>query len=98
MLPVLVDAVVPVYRINGLKVGDPPLVLDRDTLAQIFLGKIRRWDDGSILKHNPELASVLQGKHITVAYLSGVSGMTEILTSALSAFSPEWRDGPGTCV
>ena len=61
MLPVLASAVVPVYHISGISANDSNLVLDRKTLADIFMGTVRRWDDDAILATNPQLAPKLKG-------------------------------------
>src|SRR5260370_5273053 len=49
--PMLTAAVVPVVNLDGIKPGD--LVLDGSTLARIFLGEIKSWDDAPIRKLNP---------------------------------------------
>ena len=48
MYPMLAGAVVPIYNIEGLTEEDPVLVLDRETLANIYLGKISKWNDPAI--------------------------------------------------
>jgi phosphate transport system substrate-binding protein len=68
------------------------MVLDRDTLANIYLAKITKWNDPAIAKLNPDLASKLPDKAITVVHRSDGSGTTELFTRALSSFSQEWKD------
>ena len=94
MLPILVTSMVPVYHIEGLADSLPSLVLDRETLAAIFMGKVTEWDDEKILKENEKLEPLLRGKPITVVYRTGSAGANEMLTSALTQFSTEWRDKP----
>ncbi len=88
MYPMVAGAVVPVYNIDGIT---STLVLDRDTLANIYLAKITKWNDPAIAKLNPDLASKLPDKAITVVHRSDGSGTTELFTRALSSFSPEWK-------
>ena len=51
-LPMVMGAIVPVVNIEGIKPGE--LVLDGETLANIYLGKITKWDDPAIKKLNPK--------------------------------------------
>ena len=96
MLPILTSAVVPVYNIQGVTRNDSRLVLDRETLAAIFMGEVTKWDDERILKDNKDMQAKLSGKQIRVVYRSDKSGTTEILTRALSSFSSEWKQRYGT--
>jgi phosphate transport system substrate-binding protein len=89
MYPMVAGAVVPVYNIEGIT---STMVLDRDTLANIYLAKITKWNDPAIVKLNPDLASKLPDKAITVVHRSDGSGTTELFTRALSSFSPEWKN------
>jgi phosphate transport system substrate-binding protein len=89
MYPMVAGAVVPVYNIEGIT---STMVLDRDTLANIYLAKITKWNDPAIVKLNPDLASKLPDKTITVVHRSDGSGTTELFTRALSSFSQEWKD------
>jgi phosphate transport system substrate-binding protein len=96
MYPVLAGAVVPIYNLEGYDATkDPILVLDRETLANIYLGKIKTWNDPAIVKLNPDLASKLTAKQITAVHRSDGSGTTEIFTNALAAFLPDWKDSVG---
>ena len=71
MYPMVAGAVVPVYNIDGIT---STIVLDRDTLANIYLAKIAKWNDPAIAKLNPDLASKLPDKAITVVHRSDGSG------------------------
>ena len=64
-------------------------MLDGTTLADIFLGKITKWNDPAIAKLNPELT--LPDKDIIVVHRSDGSGTTFIFTDYLSAVSDEWK-------
>jgi len=51
--PMIMGAIVPVVNIDGVKAGE--MILDGETLGNIFLGKISKWDDAAIKKLNPNL-------------------------------------------
>ncbi len=98
MYPMLAGAVVPVYNItfeNYDPSVDPALILDRETLAGIYLGSVKDWNDPAILKLNPALKGKLPAKPITTVHRSDGSGTTEIFTTALAAFSPQWKEEAG---
>ncbi|HMN62429.1 MAG TPA: phosphate ABC transporter substrate-binding protein PstS, partial [Anaerolinea sp.] len=96
MYPMIAGAVVPIFNLEGYDAAaDKPLVLDRETLANIYLGKITKWNDPAILATNPDLTAKLPDKAITAVHRSDGSGTTEIFTNALSAFSTEWKDSVG---
>jgi phosphate transport system substrate-binding protein len=92
MYPMLAGAVVSIYNIDGSD-ATKPLVLDRSTLANIYLGNITKWNDPSIEALNPGFT--LPDKTITVVHRSDGSGTTEMFTNALSSFSDDWKNGPG---
>ena len=71
-----------------------PLHLSADTLAGIFLGNIKNWNDASIVQLNPGMN--LPNTQILVAHRSDGSGTTGIFTSYLSEVSPEWKSKVGT--
>jgi len=73
--------------------GVNELRLEAPTLANIYLGKITKWNDPAIAKDNPKLK--LPDTAITVAHRSDGSGTTSIFTDYLSKVSPEWKAGPG---
>lgn len=103
MLPMVAGAVVPVYNIafqNATDAAGTPvkldaLILDRPALANIYLGKITKWNDPAIVALNPKLAQYLPDADIFTAHRSDGSGTTEVFTRALAAFSDEWKNGPG---
>jgi phosphate transport system substrate-binding protein len=78
--------IVPVYNVPVLDPSDPAqtLVLDRPTLAYIFIGNITKWNDPAILAlQSPFVRSKLDAHDITVVVRSDGSGSTEVLTKAL---------------
>jgi len=92
MFPALAGAVVPVYNIPVLP-RNQTLVLSRSTIARIFMGKIRYWNDTAILADNaafPRVANVMQkvGQPIKVVLRTDSSGTTEIFSTALASFDP----------
>lgn len=83
-VPTVVGAVVPLYRIPG--VGTQPLNFTCETLDGIFRGRIKHWDDPSILRDNElALANKDVGKTITVVHRSDPSGTTRLLLTFLSS-------------
>ena len=89
--PTVIGGDVPVVNLEGIKPGD--LTLDGPTLANIFLGKITKWDDPAIQKLNPD--AKLPSDAIAVVHRSDGSGTTFIWASYLSKVSPEWKDSVG---
>ncbi len=75
------------------------LYLTSDLIADIFLGKIKTWDDKAIKAANPK-AKLPAGLPIIVAHRSDGSGTTFVLTDYLSKVSPEWQTkvGKGTAI
>jgi len=103
MYPMVASAVVPVYNIKWAKdvpTGTtlPKLVLDRQTLVNIYDGKITKWNDPAIVALNPDLKDYLPDAGITAVHRSDGSGTTEIFTKALTAFSPDWTAGGAASV
>ena len=94
--PMVMGAIVPVVNIEGVKPGE--LVFDGDTLANIYLGKIAKWDDPAIKKLNPNVK--LPSEAITVVRRSDGSGTTFNFTDYLSKVSADWKSkvGEGTAV
>ena len=86
----------PVLNVAGLKPGQ--LKLDGPTLANIFLGTIKTWNDPAIAALNPGLT--LPAQRITVVRRSDGSGTTFNFVNYLSKVSPEWKTkvGEGTTV
>jgi phosphate transport system substrate-binding protein len=95
-LPLAIGGIVPVVNLPG--VGAGAMRLDGPLLAEIWLGKITRWDDPAIRALNPELT--LPHLRITPIYRSDGSGTTYNWTDYLSKISTEWfaRVGAGTKV
>ena len=89
--PTVVGGDVPVVNIDGVGAGQ--LVLDGPTLANIFLGKIAKWDDPAIAKLNPSVK--LPSQAIVVVHRSDGSGTTFIFTNYLSKVSPDWKSTVG---
>ena len=94
--PMVMGAIVPVVNIEGVKPGD--MVFDGETLANIYLGKITKWDDPAIKKLNPNVK--LPSEAITVVRRSDGSGTTFNFTDYLSKVSADWKSkvGEGTAV
>jgi phosphate transport system substrate-binding protein len=88
--PTVIGGVVPVVNVPGIAAGQ--LVLDGPTLADIFLGKIARWDDAAIKKLNP--SAKLPSTAIAVVHRSDGSGTTFIFATYLSRVSEDWKNGP----
>ncbi len=88
--------VVPVYNIKG--VGPGQITLSGALLADIYLGKIKKWNDPAIAKLSP--GAKLPDKAISVVHRSDGSGTTFLFTNYLSKVSPEWKSriGEGTAV
>ena len=61
--------------------------------ADIFLGKVKKWNDPAIAKLNS--GAKLPGQNITVCHRSDESGTTKLFTTFLADYSPEWKNGPG---
>ena len=89
--PTVIGGVVPVVNIAGVKPGD--LTLDGPALADIYLGKIKSWNDPAIKKLNP--AVNLPNQPIIVVHRSDASGTVYIFTNYLSKVSAEWKDHVG---
>jgi phosphate transport system substrate-binding protein len=89
--PTVIGGVVPVVNLDGVKPNE--LVLDGPTLANIFLGKVAKWDDPAIQKLNPNLK--LPSNAIAVVHRSDGSGTTFIFTNYLSKVSQDWADNVG---
>lgn len=90
--PIIIGGVVPVVNLEGIQPGQ--LKLSRQLIADIFLGKVKRWDDPQIKQLNPGLN--LPSQQITVVRRADGSGTSWIFTSYLSAISKEWQEKVGT--
>lgn len=94
--PIVIGGVVPVVNLEGIKSGD--LRFSGTLLADIYLGKIRRWDDAAIKQLNPEVK--LPSTPITVVHRLDGSGTTFNWVNYLSKVNPQWKEkvGEGTTV
>ena len=89
-IPTVAGADVITYNLEG----SPALKLDGDTIAGIFLGQIKKWNDPKIAALNS--GTTLPDKEIVVVHRSDGSGTTYIFTDYLSKVSPEWKSKVGT--
>ena len=94
--PTVVGGVVPVVNLQGIKPGD--LKFSGKLLADIYQGKITKWNDKAIAELNPGVA--LPDQDIGVVRRADGSGTTFVFTNYLSKVSPEWKEkiGEGTAV
>ena len=94
--PTVIGGVVPVINVTGIKAGD--LRLTGEIIADIYLGKITKWNDKAIAELNPN--AKLPGDDIAVVRRADGSGTTFIFTNYLSKVSGEWKSkvGEGTAV
>lgn len=91
LLPTVIGAVVLTYNVEGLKA---PLKLDGPTVANIYLGNIKKWNDPAITALNPGVS--LPDKEIQVAFRSDSSGTSGVFTEYLSKVSAEWKTKVGS--
>jgi len=89
--PMVIGGVVPVIHLECINAGQ--LRLSSDALAQIFLGKITKWNDPAIASLNPEVK--FPDKDITVVHRADGSGTTWIFTNYLAAVSTDWKENVG---
>jgi phosphate transport system substrate-binding protein len=89
--PTVIGGVVPIHSIRGILPGE--LKLTGPILADIYLGKIKHWDDPAIVAINKKLK--LPNKPILVVRRSDGSGTTFLWTHYLSQVSPEWKEKVG---
>ena len=94
--PTVIGGVVPVINVTGIKAGD--LRLTGEIIADIYLGKITKWNDKAIAELNPN--AKLPSDDIAVVRRADGSGTTFIFTNYLSKVSGEWKSkvGEGTAV
>ena len=90
--PTVMGGVIPSVNLDGVNAGD--ITLDGDTLAKIFLGEIKTWDDPAIKKHSPN--AKLSSTPIVVVHRSDGSGTTFLFTDYLSKVSPAWKGKVGS--
>jgi phosphate transport system substrate-binding protein len=92
-VPMVLGAVVITYNLPGLS---QPLRFSPDVAADIFLGKIKKWDDARIKADNPGVS--LPAADITVVHRSDGSGTTGVWVDYLSKISAEWKEKVGAGV
>ncbi|MBW4046944.1 MAG: phosphate ABC transporter substrate-binding protein PstS [Proteobacteria bacterium] len=80
-----------VYNLPGIKPGE--LILSGPVVADIYLGKIKKWNDPAIVKLNPGVK--LPDMDVTVVHRSDGSGTTFTFADYLSKVSPEWKEKIG---
>ena len=85
--PMVMGAIVPVVNLEGVKPGD--LTLDGPTIARIYMGEIKSWDDPAIVKLNPN--AKLPKQAIVPVRRSDGSGTTFNFAYYLADISPEWK-------
>jgi phosphate transport system substrate-binding protein len=89
-IPTVLGAVVPVYNIPGVSQA---LRFNGPVLADIFLGKVTKWNDGALAALNPGVT--LPATDITVVHRSDGSGTTYIWVDFLAKLSPAWKQKVG---
>jgi phosphate transport system substrate-binding protein len=89
LLPMTAGAIVLTYNLEGV----PELKLTREAYAGIFLGKVTKWNDPSIVKANPD--AKLPDNPINVVVRADGSGTTFVFSQHLAAISPEFAKSPG---
>jgi phosphate transport system substrate-binding protein len=88
-IPTVAGAVVITYNLPG----NPAVKFDGDTIAGIFLGQIKKWNDSKLTALNP--GAKLPDQDIVVVHRSDGSGTTFIFTDYLSKISSEWKSKAG---
>ncbi len=89
--PMIIGGVVPVVNLPGIQPGT--LKLTPELLADLYLGKITKWNDAAIRAVNPDLK--LPDLAVTTVHRADGSGTTWIFTNYLSKVSPEWKKKVG---
>jgi phosphate transport system substrate-binding protein len=90
--PAVIGGVVPVINLKGIETGK--LILDGKTLADIFAGKITKWNDAAIAKLNTGLA--LPDLTITLVVRADASGTTAVFTDYLCQVNEEFKKNVGS--
>jgi phosphate transport system substrate-binding protein len=90
--PTVMGGIVPVVNLDGIKSGD--LTIDGPTLAKIYLGEIKTWDDPTLKKKNPNVK--LPSQAIALVHRADGSGTTFIFTNYLSQVSADWKSKVGS--
>ena len=89
-IPTALGAVVITYNVPGIT---KPLNLSAEVIADIFLGKIKKWDDPKLKQDNP--GATLPAADIAVVHRADSSGTTYVFTDYLSKVSAEWKSKVG---
>ena len=92
-IPTVLGAVVMTYNLQGVS---QPLKFSPEVIADIFLGKIKKWNDPRIAADNAGVT--LPSSDITVVHRSDSSGTSAVFTDYLSKVSPEWKEKVGAGV
>jgi len=90
-IPTVLGAVVLTYNLTGI---NEPLRFSPEVIADIFLGKIKKWNDARIKADNP--SANLPSSDITVVHRSDSSGTSAVFTDYLSKVSSEWKEKVGS--
>jgi phosphate transport system substrate-binding protein len=90
-IPTVFGAITVSYNVSGVNKG---LKLDGKTIADIFLGNVKKWNDPEIAQQNSGVT--LPSSNITVVHRSDESGTTKGFTGFLEAYSPEWKSKVGS--
>jgi phosphate transport system substrate-binding protein len=90
-IPTVLGAVVITYNLTGI---NQPLKFSGDVIADIFLGKIKKWNDPKIAADNAGVT--LPATDITVVHRSDGSGTSGVFTDYLSKISAEWKEKVGS--
>jgi phosphate transport system substrate-binding protein len=88
--PTVLGGIVPTYNVQGVTVE---LKFSGDTLAGIYMGKIKKWNEAALKKDNPGVN--LPNEDITVVHRSDGSGTSFVFSDYLSKVSPEWKSKVG---
>jgi phosphate transport system substrate-binding protein len=89
-IPTVLGAVVMTYNLQGVS---QPLKLSGETIAEIYLGNIKKWNDAKLAKDNPGVT--LPDADILPVYRADSSGTSAVFTGFLSKTSPEWKTKVG---
>jgi len=89
-IPTVLGAVVLTYNLEGIK---EPLKLSGQTISDIYLGNIKKWNDERLAKDNPGV--ILPDSDILPVYRADSSGTSAVFTDFLSKTSPEWKEKVG---
>ena len=90
-IPTVLGAVVITYNLAGV---NQPLRFSSDVIADIYLGKVTKWNDARIAADNPGVT--LPANDITVVHRSDGSGTSAVFTDYLSKVSAEWKEKVGS--